>query len=125
MWRFDSFQGLPPPTEDNHPVDRGDRLHRLPQMAVSIEEVIEDFRRIGLWTEQVRLLKGWFKDTVPAADVGKIAALRLDGDLMNQRFRCWTGSSRSSRPAGFAVLMTTGRCSVAGLRSKISGGTAE
>ena len=71
VWGFDSFQGLPPPNEGEYPVDQGDQLHRFPQLAVSIEEVVENFRRMGLWSDQVRLVKGWFKDTVPAAAVEK------------------------------------------------------
>jgi O-methyltransferase len=49
-------------------------------LAVSLEEVADNFRRFGLWSDQVRLVKGWFKDTVPAAPVEKIAVLRLDVD---------------------------------------------
>jgi O-methyltransferase len=36
VWGFDSFQGLPPPNETQYPGDRGDQLHRFPQLAVSI-----------------------------------------------------------------------------------------
>ena len=41
VWGFDSFQGLPPPDEARYPSDRGDQLHRFPQLAVSMEEVTE------------------------------------------------------------------------------------
>ena len=58
VWGFDSFQGLPPPNEAEYPKDRGDQLHRFPQLAVSIECVIESFKRMDLWSEQVRLVKG-------------------------------------------------------------------
>jgi O-methyltransferase len=52
-----------------------------------LEEVTENFRRVSLWSEQVRLVKGRFKDTAPAAPVGKIAVLRLDGDLYESTIR--------------------------------------
>ena len=47
VWGFDSFQGLPPPNEEEYPNDRGDQLHRFPQLAVSLEEVTENFRADG------------------------------------------------------------------------------
>jgi O-methyltransferase len=75
VWGFDSFQGLPPPNEADYPKDRGDQLHRFPQLAVSLEEVKDNFRRVGLWSDRVRLVKGWFKDTVAAAPIKKMAVL--------------------------------------------------
>jgi len=35
----------------------------------------------GLPDEQVRFLKGWFKDTLPTAPIQRLAVLRLDGDM--------------------------------------------
>jgi O-methyltransferase len=81
VWGFDSFEGLPPPDDAKYPADRGDQLHRFQELAVSLEEVTDNFHRVGLWSEQVRLVKGWFKDTVSAAPIDRIAVLRLDGDL--------------------------------------------
>ncbi len=81
VWGFDSFEGLPPPNAELYPNDRGDRLHQFRQLAVSLEEVTENFRRVGVCSDQVQLVKGWFKDTVPAAGIEKIAVLRPDGDL--------------------------------------------
>ncbi len=104
VWGFDSFQGLPPPDAANYPADRGDQLHRFPQLAVSIEEVAENFRRMGLWSEQVRLVKGWFKDAVPAAAVEKIAVLRLDGDLYESTIQVLDGLYPKLSPDGFCLI---------------------
>ena len=51
----------------------------------------ENFVGVGLWSDQVRLVKGWFKDTVPAAGVEKIAVLRLDGDLYESTIQVLEG----------------------------------
>ena len=104
VWGFDSFEGLPPPNEDKYPSDRGDQLHRFPQLAVSLEEVTDNFRRVGLWSEQVRLVKGWFKDTVPAADVEKIAVLRLDGDLYESTIQVLEGFYPRLSVGGFCII---------------------
>ena len=38
-------------------------------------------RQSGLLDEQVRFLKGWFRDSLPAAPIERLAVLRLDGDM--------------------------------------------
>lgn len=81
VWVADSFQGLPPPDAETYPVDAGDRHAVWPQLAVSLEQVQENFRRYGLLDEQVRFLPGWFRDTLPTAPIEKLAVLRLDGDM--------------------------------------------
>ncbi len=101
---FDSFKGLPPPNEDNYPADRGDQLHRFLQLAVSIEEVVENFRRVVLWIDQMRLVKGWFKDTVSAAAVEKIADLRLGGDLYESTIQVLNGFYPKLSPGGFCII---------------------
>ena len=104
VWGFDSFQGLPPPNEEEYPSDRGDQLHRFPQLVVSLEEVTDNFRRMGLWSDQVRLVKGWFKDTVPAARIAKIAVLRLDGDLYESTIQVPEGFYPRLSAGGFCII---------------------
>jgi O-methyltransferase len=104
VWGFDSFQGLPPPNEAQYPGDRGDQLHRFPQLAVSIEAVTDNFRRLGLLSDQVKLVKGWFRDTVPVAKVEKIAVLRLDGDLYESTIQVLDGFYPRLSPGGFCII---------------------
>jgi O-methyltransferase/8-demethyl-8-(2,3-dimethoxy-alpha-L-rhamnosyl)tetracenomycin-C 4'-O-methyltransferase len=77
----DSFAGLPPPNPDAYPADAGDPHHTFRELAVSLEQVRENFDRYGLLDRQVVFLKGWFKDTLPAAPIDRLAILRLDGDM--------------------------------------------
>ena len=81
VWVADSFAGLPAPNAARYPLDAGINLHRFPQLAVTLERVQDNFRRYGLLDDQVRFLKGWFRDTLPAAPIERLAVLRLDGDL--------------------------------------------
>lgn len=80
VWVADSFAGLPIPNAEKYPADRDEVLHANPYLAVSLEQVKANFERYGLLDEQVRFLKGWFKDTLPQAPVERLALLRLDGD---------------------------------------------
>jgi O-methyltransferase len=77
----DSFEGLPTPDPAHYPADASDEHHRFEELAVSLEEVKANFARYGLLDEQVVFLKGWFKDTLPAAPIDRLAVLRLDGDM--------------------------------------------
>jgi len=81
VWVADSFQGLPKPDAERYPADRGDTLWTADRLAISLDEVKANFARYGLLDDQVRFLKGWFKDTLPSAPIQRLAILRVDGDL--------------------------------------------
>ena len=81
VWVADSFEGLPAPNADKYPEDDGDNFHSYSELAISIEQVKENFRKYGLLDDQVAFLKGWFSDTLPDAPIQQLAILRLDGDM--------------------------------------------
>jgi hypothetical protein len=81
VWVADSFQGLPKPNELMYPADKGNKIHSHLQLAVSLDEVKTNFLRYGLLDERIRFLPGWFKDTLPAAPIVRLAVARIDGDL--------------------------------------------
>jgi hypothetical protein len=81
VWVADSFQGLPPPDAERYPSDEGIDLSRVPELAVSLEQVKSYFDRYDLLDAQVRFLKGWFRDTLPHAPMQSLSVIRLDGDL--------------------------------------------
>lgn len=81
VWVADSFEGLPRPNSEKYPADAGDPHHALKFLSVSYEEVKENFAKYGLLDEQVKFLKGWFRDTLPVAPIERLALMRLDGDM--------------------------------------------
>src|SRR5262245_63804149 len=81
VWVADSFAGLAAPYPERFPADAGDRHHGYEILAVPLETVQANFARYGLLDDQVRFLVGWFRDTLPAADIDRLAVLRLDGDM--------------------------------------------
>lgn len=89
VWVADSFEGLPA-------IEKKDAIHAQDVMdvagmndggpmqlglAVSLERVKSNFAKFDLLDDQVRFLKGWFRDTLPTAPIKKLAVLRLDGDM--------------------------------------------
>jgi len=81
VWVADSFVGLPRPDGRKYEQDAGDTHYWHPELAVSLDQVKDNFRKYGLLDEQVHFLKGYFRDTLPAAPIRRLAVLRLDGDM--------------------------------------------
>ena len=81
VWAADSFEGLPKPDPEKYRADKDDKFYTFNELKVSLEMVKENFKKYDLLDEQVQFLKGWFKDTLPAAPIKKLAVLRLDGDM--------------------------------------------
>lgn len=81
VWLADSFEGLPRPDAEKYPADKGDIHHTYTELAIPIELVKGNFEKYGLLDDQVKFLKGWFRDTLPTAPIEKLSVLRLDGDM--------------------------------------------
>jgi O-methyltransferase len=81
VWLADSFQGLPEPDDARYPADASDWAHSADELAVSVEEVRENFRRYGLLDDRVRLLEGWFRESLPRIRDHTWSLIRLDGDM--------------------------------------------
>jgi len=103
VWVADSFEGLPPPSrrEDEGAVYTPDIY---PYLSVGLEEVKELFARYELLDEQVRFLKGWFRDTLPQAPIEKLALLRLDGDLYESTIDALDSLYGKVSDGGFVIV---------------------
>ncbi len=104
VWLADSFQGLPPPNEHKYPADRGDVHHRYAQLAVSLEQVKENFQRYGWLDQRVVFLPGWFQDTLPTAPIEKLAVLRADGDMYESTMDILTNLYPKLSIGGFCII---------------------
>jgi hypothetical protein len=105
VWVADSFEGLPPPNAERYPRDAGVDLSVFrPQLGVSLEAVQDNFRRYDLLDDQVRFLKGWFRDTLPTAPVERLAVLRLDGDLYESTMDALTHLYPKLSPGGYCII---------------------
>jgi hypothetical protein len=100
----DSFEGLPKPDPEKFPADQNDEHHTRTFLAVSKEQVEENFKKYGLLDDQVVFLKGWFKDTLPNAPIAKLAVLRLDGDMYGSTMDALTNLYRKLSPGGFCII---------------------
>lgn len=105
VWVVDAFRGMPEAGAGAHPGDHGMALHNFNDaLAVSRDEVAENFSRYGLLDERVEFVDGWFADTLPTAPIDKIAVLRPDGDLYSSTRVALTELYPKLSPGGFLIV---------------------
>ena len=104
VYAVDSFEGLPPPKPDLFPRDEGLNLHLYAELAVSLEQVKDNFTRYGLLDEQVVFVKGLFQETLPSLDAGPFALIRLDGDLYESTYVALEALYPKLSLGGFIIL---------------------
>src|SRR5262249_6192529 len=100
----DSFEGLPRPNAEKYRADRRDRLFAFSELAVSEQEVRQNFARYDLLDEQVVFLKGWFKDTLPKLSEKRFALIRLDGDMYESTMDALTNLYDRLSNRGFVII---------------------
>ena len=105
VWVADSFEGLPLPDTQKYPGDSGNWTSEvLRYLAVSMDEVKANFAKYDLLDDQVRFLKGWFKDTLPKAPIEKLAVLRLDGDMYSSTIEVLNALYPKLSVGGYAII---------------------
>lgn len=105
IWCFDSFQGIP--LASNRDWDRpgiatmtksekdkqpppGDRslLKSSGISSISKHGFLSNLIAAGVWHSGIKIVQGWFEDTMSKNEIDRIALLRLDGDLYNSTLVC-------------------------------------
>ena len=124
---FDSFEGLPQPAAQDldvidsfrreHPeLDADDGQHPDELVAIGacavpaygegpLDDVYDLFDRVlHIPKDQYVIHQGWFQDTIPGADLGPLAILRLDGDWYESTRTCLQGLFDNIAPGGYLIL---------------------
>jgi O-methyltransferase len=104
VWIADSFEGLPPPDPEKYPSDVGDLHSTWSELAVSLEQVKENFNRYGLFDDQIGILKGWFRDTLPSAPIEQLSVMRLDGDMYESTMDALVNLYPKLSVGGYAII---------------------
>jgi len=113
-WLFDSFEGLPEPTEKDGALAKeyagnkvGGKLETIDKCVSSLEDVKKVFFKIlKINLENVIIKKGWFQDTLPInkEKIGKIAILRLDSDWYESTKYCLDNMYDNVIIGGYIIL---------------------
>jgi len=109
VWVADSFEGLPEPDSEKFPIEA--QTHWGPVMtkaynhfAASLGEVQSNFKAYGMLDEQVRFLKGWFRDTLPTAPIERLAIMRLDADYYESTMDALTNLYDKLSIGGYCII---------------------
>jgi len=113
-WLFDSFEGLPEPTEKDGDEARefaGERssgtLSTIDRCVGPLEAVREIlFDKLELNEERIVIRPGWFQDSLPTArdEIGPVSILRLDGDWYESTLCCLVNLYDNVVPGGYVIL---------------------
>ena len=87
LWLFDTFEGLPPPTENDPDYDRA--VLDTGTCRGELSEVQALLTEYGVW-DRTRAVKGLFQNTLPETSIPSIAFLHLDGDWYDSTMTCLT-----------------------------------
>jgi len=98
IWGFDSFEGIPfagindteQPGIGEIDINKIGVLETTSIASYSQEDVLKNFQLWNLPTNNLKLIKGWFENTIEptSKEIKEIAILRLDGDLYSSTYVC-------------------------------------
>ena len=100
IWLFDSFEGLPQPTE----MDGSEAKSCIWWCCGDLEKVQTVFQKLRIPESRVRIVKGWFEDTFPTVPIEDIALLHVDADWYDSVKLCLERFYDNVRPGGFVVI---------------------
>lgn len=81
MWLLDSFQGMPAPTAEDADGPGADAAKdHIGKERGEINRVRKVLEQAGADMSRVKILPGWFVDTLPSVASSKIALLNIDAD---------------------------------------------
>jgi len=115
-WLFDSFEGVPEPTE-NDPEYGGLAKGSCLGTYDEVDNLL--FSKFGLDRDSVFMVKGWFEDTLPKhkEKVGAISLLRVDADWYDSTKCCLQNLYGNVVPGGYIVIDDYG--ALAGCRNAV------
>jgi O-methyltransferase len=100
MWLFDSFEGLPPPTEKD-----GEKAQSCCWWCHGdLSLVNEIFDKLDIPESYIHIVKGWFHDTFPTVQIGDIALLHIDADWYESVKLCLERFYDNVHPGGYIVI---------------------
>jgi O-methyltransferase len=78
MWLFDSFQGVPPPSDDDGASAKESYFEGF--CKGDPKNVAAAFDRLNLPLADVQIVPGWFEDTLHTVNIESVAVLHIDAD---------------------------------------------
>lgn len=102
IWLFDSFEGLPEPTEKDGAKVQQESYKGLAKGDIS--NVRKIFQKLAIPDTRVHIVKGWFQDTFPSIEIKRIGLLHIDADWYEPVKLCLEKFYDTVESGGFIVL---------------------
>jgi O-methyltransferase len=102
IWLFDSFSGLPKPGNKDGSIEQEYYFEGLNRGNLGHVEHV--FRKLLVSMHNVRIVRGWFDETLPSAHIDQIALLHIDADWYESVKLVLETFYDSVVPGGFIVL---------------------
>jgi len=100
IWLFDSFEGLPLPTDND-----GEKAQTCGWWCHGdLEKVVKILRKMRIPEYRIHITKGWFHETFPLVEIEKIALLHIDADWYDSVKLCLERFYEFVRPGGYVVI---------------------
>jgi O-methyltransferase len=100
VWLFDSFEGLPKPTDKD-----GDKAPAYEGWCHGdLSKVKKVLRKLRIPESRIHIIKGWFQDTFPSVQIRDIAILHIDADWYESVKLCLEKFYDSVQAGGYIVL---------------------
>lgn len=102
VWVADSFEGLPPPTDNPH--DAHSIFHHFEYLSVPLDDVKKNFAAHGLLDERVQFLPGFFERSLRVAPIESLSLLRVDCDMYGSVRAVLDALYEKVSPGGFVIV---------------------
>lgn len=104
VWVVDSFEGLPEADFESFPKETTIDFSAWKHLAITEDEVKNNFQLYGLLDDQVKFVKGYFKNVMPTLSINTISILRLDGDMYESTIQCLDALYPKLSIGGYAII---------------------
>ena len=102
LWLFDSFQGVPKPSDKDGQSERVDYFEGWNKGdTIKVKQI---FQKLGLPWNHVNVIEGWFNDTLENSRVEQIAILHIDADWYESVKHVLDTFYNRVVPGGFIIL---------------------
>ena len=100
IWLFDSFQGLPLPTDKD-----GEKAQSCGWWCHGdLEKALKILYKVRIPESRIHIVRGWFHETFPTVEIQDIALLHIDADWYESVKLCFERFYDHVRPGGYIVI---------------------
>jgi hypothetical protein len=104
VWLADAWSGRFPTAEAPNDAAIEAVVYRLFADGPTRDDVIQNFKTLGLWDSRLQFIQGYFEQTLPNIAVERLAVLRLDADFYNSTLQVLTHLYPKLSPGGFIIV---------------------